>query len=187
MLPEGTTLVVVLDLNLSHDVFVLLYENEIRHGSEIVGFLGRELSRSNVDNQANFNFIASRQDDKILRAVVAVSKNNDGMINSIVYRYFGFDVYAFLTRYGNSNAPQPIIVALRDFHLVPLDSNRDLRCVLTDRSLYDSSIDFGRRMDKSTLPVSVHDIVRLNQEFEDLHDRMTRQQLEILLGDRIRH
>lgn len=188
MMPSGTTLVPAVDLNLDHDTFKLLYELSVKHKLPIIAFLGRKLSKSksNRDNQLNFMFVSRRKDDRIIRLVLSISKSDDGIVSSLVYRWFGFDVFSFRTRYGNPNIPEFKLQALKNLRFVQLENNRDLTCVLTGNSLVESSLDFERRIRKSSLPVSIHDIVRLNEELETLHDRYTEQELAVLLGDRIK-
>ena len=74
---------------------------------------------------------------------------------------------------------------LDGFLYKPLEKNTKLTCVITGKNLYQSSKDFERKYDKSSLPVTTHDIVRLNEEFGKLPEQYTREEIKNLLGNRI--
>jgi len=75
-------------------------------------------------------------------------------------------------------------MALNGFSYEQLLQNTSLVCVLTGQNLYTSSKWFERELEKSSLPVSIHDIIELNTKFEDLQENYTREQLEELVGNR---
>ena len=115
LIPEGRRLVIVLDENLEHGVFRDLYLNAIEHGDEIIGFLGREPNRNDDENRQNFQFIASRENDKIIRLVSSMPKSFGGVVGSLVYNWFGFDVYTFLPKFGPPNPKASELKALNVF------------------------------------------------------------------------
>lgn len=113
MMPDGVELVPVIDLNLEHEVFVQLYELALLEKCSIVGFMGRKLSKNNLDNQLNFEFLHSRKDDAVVRFALSIAKSNNGLLNTLVYLRYRFDACSFLTRYGNQNVSEDMISALK--------------------------------------------------------------------------
>jgi len=187
MIPNGCSFVAVLDENLKHQTFRSLYENCYNKGDEIICFLGRKPSRQkskNIKNKLNFNFILRREDDKILRLISFAPKSNAGIASSYVYQLFGIDVYSFMTRLGSENVPQFKLMALNGFRYELLLPTTSLICVLTGKNLYQSSKWFESEMEKSSLPVSVHTIIELNNNFKDFQEKHTREELEEIVGNR---
>ena len=183
-IPDGRKLVMVLDENLEHVTFRELYLNAIDHGDEIIGFLGREPDRNDDENRQNFQFISSRENDKIIRLVTSISKSFGGIVGSLVYNWFGFDVYTFLPKFGPPNPKASELKALNVFSFQPLRSNSNLTCVVRGTNLYNSSR-LSALENRSSVPVSVHDIVRLNMQLEALQDNYTRQLIEIIVRNSV--
>jgi len=175
----------VLDENLDHDTFMQLYLDAYEnYGDEIIGFLGRAPRENNDDNRLNYNFIADREKDKIIRLASFITKDMSGVAGSLVYHWFGYDVYSFITRFGNPNVSITSLRALNGFLFQPLTRNSNFRCVVTGNNLHESSRQFA--MDnKSSIPVSIHNIVRLNEEFDNIQDHYTRERIRNLLGDSV--
>ncbi len=180
MIPSGSSLVVVLDENLDHSVFKDLYFDAYKkHEDQVIGFLGREPSKKNEDNKLNFIFLGKRKNDRVIRLVSLMRKSMKGVVGSLVYHLLGLDVYSFAQRFGPPNIPLVKLEALRGFRYVPLTRNTNLTCVITGVNLYDSVRRFEARK-KSSLPVNVHNVVRLNEEFENIQRNHTRQELEAI-------
>lgn len=178
-IPHDRSVVFVLDENLEHSVFRDLYMDALNHNDEIIGFAGREPSRTDYDNKLNFQFVASREKDGIIRLASFVKKSFGGVVGSLVYHAFGFDLYSFMTRFGNPNSLPYEMKALAGFRYEPLVAGTEKTCVVTGMNLFHSSKRFEGQ-NKSSLPVSVHDIVRLNEEFEQLHENYTRDRLRAI-------
>lgn len=188
IIPKGKSFVAELDENLNHFTFRNLYLECYRNNDEIIAFFGRKPRKSDskqIHNRLNFAFISARKDDKILRLTSFASKSINGAVSSLIYNISGFDVYSFLTRRGSPNIPDYELNALNGFLYEPLTEDTTLICPITGKSLYDSSKEFEEKLDKSSLPVSVHDIVRLNELLDVLHENYTREQLLEILGNRI--
>lgn len=181
-IPKDKTLVMVLDENLPNLVFKTLYIEALKHRDKIIGFYGREPKETNEDNKLNFQFIGSRERDKIIRLTSFTRKRFGKFASSLIYHLFGFDVYSFLTRFGPPNKPTLELFALNGFTYQQLTTNTNLVCVVTGYNLYTSSKRFEKDK-KSSVPVSVHDIVNLNKEFEFIQDRYSRKELEALVKD----
>jgi len=115
------------------------------------------------------------------------TKSNEGLTSAYVYHLFGFDVYSYMTRLGSQNIPEYKLFALNEFRYEQLNSQTTLSCVLTGKNLYNSSKWFERELDKSSLPVSVHDIIQLNSKLENLQEEHTREELEEIVGNRFYH
>jgi len=187
MIPKGSSFVSALDENLPHFTFRSLYLDCYEKGDEIISFLGREPSKQNsknLKNKLNFQFILRRKDDKIIRLTSFTRKSIDGFASSYVYNLFGLDVYSFMTRLGDQDIPEIKLKALNGFKYEILSENTTLICVLTGMNLYHFSKKFESEIEKSSLPVSVHAIATLNNEFEILHEKYTREQLEKIIGNR---
>ena len=185
-LPAGIELAPVLDLNLKHETFIGLYELALREKCEVICFMGRNPSRTNRDNKLNFEFIRSRAEDRVVRAALSINKSNNGLLNTLVFLRYRFDVCSFLTRYGNQNIVDYKLSAVKDSDIVKVEDNPDLRCVVRGGSLHDSCVYFGREMNKSSLPVQIHDVVVTNELLERAHDTFTEEQLAALLSERLR-
>jgi len=148
--------------------------------------MGREPSKKNslnLKNKLNFQFISRRSNDQLIRLTSFTPKSIDNVASAYVYNLFGFDVYSSLTRRGNQNIPQRELRALNGFKFEPLVPNTSLICVLTGENLYKSSKNFERKIAKSSLPLSVHAIVKLNETLEILHEKYTRLELEQIIGN----
>jgi hypothetical protein len=182
LIPADKTLVMVLDESLPNLTFKTLYIEALRHRDKIIGFFGREPKETNEDNKLNFQFIGSRERDRIIRFTSFTRKRFGKFTSSLVYHLFGFDAYSFLTRFGPPNKPLPELFALNGFTFEQLTSNTSLVCVVTGSNLHTSSKRFESEK-KSSVPVSVHDIVNLNEEFEFIQNRYTREELELLVKD----
>jgi hypothetical protein len=183
-LPQDRSLMIVLDETFSPVIFQALYLNAYNHGDQMIGFLGREPKRDNNNIRLNLLFLKSRNNDKIIRLVSFTNKGFRGIVSSLIFHLFGFDVYSFWTRFGNQNRSPTELNVLNEFSYQPLTQTSNFVCAVTGTSLYTSS----RRMEaqgKSSVPVSIHNIVRLNQLFEVIQDRYTRSQLELMAGSRV--
>jgi len=176
-----------LDENMSHNAFRTLYLECIDKGDEIISFFGRKpsTSKKQIHNQLNFTFIAGRPNDKILRLTSFTSKAVDSAVSSLIYNWYSLDVYSFMTRRGNQDIDEYEMRVLDGFYYKPLLKNTNLVCPITGKNLYQSSKDFERKFDKSSIPVTTHDIVRLNEQFEVLHEKYSREEIQEILGDRI--
>lgn len=186
LIPQGRSYTAVLDENMTHSVFRKLYLNCLKHDDELISFAGRVPSgkkSKNIKNKLNFQFIARRKTDKIIRMTSFASKSINGVASSYVYHLFGFDVYSFMTRQGNQNIPKFELKSLDKFKFVPLTNTTKLRCVLTGMNLYASSKHFEKTLEKSSLPISVHVILELNKLLEDLQEKYSREELETIIGN----
>jgi len=181
-IPQDSTLVMVLDENLPNLTFKTLYIDALKHGDKIIGFFGREPKITNEDNKLNFQFIGSRERDRIIRLTSFTKKRFGKFSGSLIYHLFGFDAYSFLTRFGPPNKSPVELLALNGFTYEQLTSNTNLKCVVTGSNLFTSSKRFEKEK-KSSVPVSIHDIVQLNEEFELIQNRYNRKELEILVKD----
>ena len=172
---------------MSHNAFRTLYLECINKGDEIISFFGRKpsTSKKQIHNQLNFTFIAGRPNDKILRLTSFTSKAVDSAVSSLIYNWYSLDVYSFMTRRGNQDIDEYEMRVLDGFYYKPLLKNTNLVCPITGKNLYQSSKDFERKFDKSSIPVTTHDIVRLNEQFEVLHEKYSREEIQEILGDRI--
>ncbi len=182
LIPQGRSLMIVIDEGLSPIVFQQLYLNAYNNGDEIVGFLGREPSKNNNNIRLNLGFIKTRNKDKIIRLVSFTNKKFGNIVSSLVFHLFGFDVYSFWTRRGNPNKPLTELSVLNGFSFQPLTNASNFVCVITGISLYESA----RRLavdEKSSVPISIYNIRKLNELFEVLQDRFTRPELELIAGD----
>ena len=185
LIPNDRTLVIVLDEKLVHTTFKTLYLDAYgKHGDEIIGFLGREPSKTNRNNKLNLQFISSRENDKIIRLVSSTRRTINIVVSSLIYHLFGFDIYSFSTRLGPPNVPITDLKILNGFTYELLTSDTKLTCVATGMNIFTSSRRFALA-NKSSVPVSVHDIVRLNEQFEDIQETHTRQDLLVIAGSRM--
>lgn len=182
LIPQGNSLVMVIDENLPNFTFKSLYIEALKHRDKVVGFFGREPKITNEDNKLNFQFIASRERDRIIRLTSFTKKRFGKLSSSLLYHLFGFDAYSFLTRFGPPNKPITELFALNGFTYELLDKNTSLVCAVTGSNLFTSVKQFEAE-EKSSLPASVHDIIRLNEVFEILQNRYTRKELELLVKD----
>jgi len=188
LIPKGRTFVAQLDENMSHATFRALYlECYRKHKDKIICFFGRKPTKKSkkIHNKLNFLFISARKKDRIIRLISFTPKSIGGVVSSLVYNFFGFDVYSFLTIRWNQNIPIFELKALEGFTFVPLTKDTSLVCPLTGKNLYIASKEFEKELEKSSLPVSVHDIVRLNEKLKVLHKTHTREKLKEFLKDRV--
>ena len=186
LIPKGK-FIAVLDENLPHNSFTTLYKECIVKKDEIISFFGRSPSKSETqtNNNLNFMFLASNHDDKILRLTSFIQKTDDGLTRSLIYNYLGLDAYSFMTRRGNPNIVDYKMKVLDGFFYKPLQNNTTLICPITGKNLYKSSKYFEIEHKKSSLPVTIHDIVMLNDQFEKLPERYTKNDIEKILENRI--
>jgi hypothetical protein len=186
LIPKGK-FVASLDENMSHNSFKTLYNECIAKEDEVISFFGRIPSKSKkqIHNQLNFTFLANHPNDKILRLVSFTSKAVDSAVLSLLYNYFGLDTYSFMTRRGPQDIDDYEMKVLDGFFYKPLHKNTTLICPITGKNLYESFKDFEQKFDKSSIPVTTHDIVRLNEQFEKLSEQYTREEIKEILGDRI--
>ena len=186
LIPKGK-FVASLDENMPHNSFKTLYQECIAKEDEVISFFGRIPSKSKkqINNQLNFGFLASHPNDKILRLVSFTSKAVDSAVLSLIYNYFGLDAYSFMTRRGPQDIDDYEMRVLDGFFYKPLQKNTTLVCPITGNNLYQSSKDFEQKYDKSSIPVTTHDIVRLNEEFKIIHEKYTLEDLKKILDVRI--
>ncbi len=164
-----------------------MYNECLTNKDEIISFFGRIPSKSKkqINNQLNFGFLASHPDDKILRFVSFTLKALDGAVLSLAFNYFGLDAYSFMTRRGRQDIDDYEMRVLDGFFYKILQKNTTLICSITGKNLYESSKEFKQKYDKSSIPVTIHDIVRLNEQFEKLFEQYSREEIKELLEDRI--
>jgi hypothetical protein len=183
LIPKDRTLMFVLDEKLNPTVFEKLYLDAYEnHKDEIIGFLGRAPNVNNNKIRRNLVFIKSRDSDKIVRLVSATNRWFGGIVSSLIFHLFGFDLYSFRKGAWKENMPIEELRVLSEFSSEPLTSTSDFVCVVTGMPLYISAL-MMNAVGKSYVPVSIHNIVRLNQLFEILQERYTRPQLELVVGN----
>ncbi len=186
LIPEDR-FVASLDENMYHDSFRTLYQECIAKQDQIISFFGRVPSKNKkqINNQSNFAFLVAHPDDQILRLASFIQKSITGVVSSLVYNYFGIDAYSFWTREGPQNTRNYQMRALDGFRYKLLEKDTTLICPITEKNLYESAIYFKNKYNKSSIPLAIHDIVRLNERFEKLPERYTREEIREILGDRI--
>ena len=92
------------------------------------------------------------------------------------------DAMSFMTKRGNPNYRNFVPKALHKWKYRPLLPDTSLRCVITNQNLFDAAREFrfvgkssdggyNASYDGSTIPISVHDVVRLNQQLPTLHEQ----------------
>lgn len=186
LVPDGK-FVACIDENMSHNSFKTLYRECLSKNDKIISFFGRIPSRSKkqVHNKLNFGFLANQSNDEVLRMVSFTSKALDGAVLSLIYNYFGIDAYSFMTRRGPQDINEYEMRVLDGFFYKPLNKNTTFVCPITGKNLYQSSKDFEKKYEKSSIPVTTHDIVSLNNQFEKLQEQYTREKIQEILADRI--
>lgn len=187
LVPKHCKFVAQIDENINHTVFREIYRNcyEIKH-DELICFFGRKPSRTQRYNRFNFNFIRSRRLDKIIRFTSSTAKANQGVTSSLVYYYYGFDVFSILARTWNPDMPEELeLEALDGIVFEPLTKHTKLICPLRNESLYDSSKYFKEKNNRESLPISVYNVYHLNQLFRNLHKIFSANDLRNILADRI--
>ena len=180
--------VVSLDENIDNEEFKFIYEDCLEHNDEIITFFGRRISenKNNLDNSLNFIFLSKRKNDKILRITSMISRTNKGkMVNSLNYQRVGLDAYSFITNRGNRNVVDYKLVALDGIKYETLLHDTHLICTIKkELKLYESSQYFRMHFKQSSIPVSTHDIIRLNEKFQVLHKEYTRESLNEILDNK---
>ena len=186
-----------LDENMVNRYFKTVYRDCLEKGDEMISFFGRKpSSKTSKHNMFNFTFLRSQKYDKMIRVVSSIQKSTDGLVNSLLYKWYEMDVISFMTNKGDPHYRGFVPKALDMWKYNPLLQNTKLRCVITNQNLFDATKEFGsiensvggaydRFYNGSTVPISVHDIVRLNQQLSTLHEQYTQKQLRKILGDRI--
>ncbi|MEX0862172.1 hypothetical protein [Nitrosopumilus sp.] len=183
LIPKECKIVPVIDENLNHSIFKLLYSNSLGRGLEIIGFFGREPKATNEDNKLNLQYISSREGDQIIRLVSSIKKSFGGVVSSLVYHQYGFDTYSFITRFGNPNIPVIELKALHQFHFKPLTYSSGLTCVITKNNLH-TVANIYLKQNRSSVPISIHDIRKLNEEFATLHEKYSKEELEQIIKEK---
>lgn len=186
LIPKGM-FVASLDESMPYNSFKTLYNECIIQEDQVISFFGRIPSKSKkqIHNRLNFGFLAAHPNDKILRLASFTSKAKDGVVLSLMYNYFGLDAYSFMTRRGPQDVDEYEMKVLDGFFYKPLKKDTTLICSITGKNLYESSKYFEKKFNKSSIPVTTHDIVRLNEQFEVLPEQYTRVEIQEILGDRI--
>lgn len=161
--------IAAVDENMKSNKFIRLYAESIKQKDDIIAFFGRNPNKRIKKNARNFDFIKMNLDNKILRLSLCTEKEINGVVGSLVHHLYGIDVIALRTRLGNPNIIQSQIKALYDFNYKPLLSSSRLRCYITGEPLYESTQYFAKKFKKSTVPATTHAIVRLNEQFQNLH------------------
>ncbi|MBL4654097.1 MAG: hypothetical protein JKY53_14730 [Flavobacteriales bacterium] len=184
LVPKERRLIPVLDENLDHSTFKSLYSSAMSRGVEIIGFLGREPRATNEDNKLNLQYISSRGDDQIIRLVSSIKKSFGGIVSSLIYHIHGFDTYSFITRFGNPNIPVIELKALNIFHFKPLTYSSGLTCVVTKKNLHTSANQY-LKVKRSSVPISIHDILKLNEEFAKIAEKYSKEQLEEIIKEKV--
>ena len=179
--------VATVDENVNPIHFSSIYEDSIRRGDELISFFGRRprITSSKKITSAHLNliFLENREGDKILRLSSGTPKSINGVVSSVAYCLSGIDTFAFATRRGSPNVAEYKLMALDEFYYMQLLSNTKLVCVITGKNLYESSRQFQRKYKSSSIPVSTHDIVRLNEKLRHLHE-LRPEQLESIISKR---
>lgn len=183
-IPKNKYLMPILDEKLSHFNFEKLYVMTYRLGYDIIGFLGRTPTRLNKNIRLNLKFLGSRDDDQFLRFTSFIEKSSKKISNPLLYHLFGFDIFSFRTSYGTPNISFSELTVCDQFKIVPLKSSSKLQCAVTNQNLYKIAKDYLQSK-KSTAPISIYNIVLLNEEFRILGKKYTRKQLEIIVSDRL--
>jgi len=184
LIPKDSKIVPVLDENLDNSIFKALYSNALSRGLEIIGFFGREPKPTNEDNKLNLQYISSREGDQVIRLVSSIKKSFGGIVSSLTYQIYGFDVYSFITRFGNPNIPVVELKALNGFYFEPLTYTSGLTCVVTKKNLRTAANQYLKEK-RSSVPVSIHDIRKLNEEFAKFPEKYSKEQLEKIVKEKI--
>ncbi len=155
----------VLDMNLNNEVFEDLYARALKK-LEIIGFVGRQISKTDTDNKKNFAFIASRDADKIVRIVFGIKKKtSQGKPNSCFYNRLGFDMYVFNVRRSRYHIDAPLEILSKN-RFVLLSKHPEIKWHADNtRMVSDTIYDYPNR---ETVPLSVHSFIELNEGFETL-------------------
>ncbi len=187
LIPKKCKFVAQIDENINHNIFRKIYLDcyEKEH-DELICFFGRKPSKTQRYNRFNFNFIRRRRKDKIIRFSSSTAKANEGVASSLVYYYYGFDVFSILVRKWNPDMPENLkLEALNGIVFEPLNKNTKLTCLLRNESLHDSSKHFKEKNNRESLPISAHTVYHLNHTLKDLHKIFSSDDLRKILGDRI--
>ncbi len=174
-----------LDENMDNKKFEFLYHDCLKHDDEIITFFGRRqsISKNNPDNELNFTFIRQHKNDKILRLTSMTVKVDNDLVSSLKHHWNGLDAYSFMTKKGNQNVADYLLKALNGFKYGLLLADTHLTCTIKkELNLYKSSQYFRKHFEQSSIPVSTHDIVRLNETFETLHKKYTEKSLGKILN-----
>ena len=180
--------VTALDENIKPMHFSRIYKDSIRRGDEVIAFFGRvpkfNMNKNETYSHVNFLFLKNHKEDKILRLASGIPKSISGVASSVVYCWVGIDAFSFATRRGNPNVADYKLMALNRFHYERLVPDTKLVCAITGKNLYDSSQYFQRKYKSSSVPVSTHNIVRLNQRIKRLHI-LRAEQLETIINNKV--
>jgi len=186
LVPKKCKFVAQIDENINHNIFRQIYLDCYKKNDDLICFFGRKPSRTQRHSRFNFNFIRRNREDKILRFSSSTAKANEGVASSLVYYYYGFDIFSILARTWNPNMPEDLeLEALNGIVFESLTKHTKLICPLTNQNLYDSSKYFKEKKNRESLPVSVHTVYSLNQTLKDLHKIFSSDDLKEILADRI--
>lgn len=182
----GKYLVPVLDENLKPEVFKELYLNSLGK-TPLICFLGRAISKKNLDNQRNYLFIRSRITDNIIRIVSDITKTiKNDIVKSLLYNWLGYDIASFTTRIGTYKFEKSELRIIKGFTYVPLSKNKDALCTLVQGNKLIQTVGTYEKLNRESIPCSIYSIIQLNTEYENLFEKLTSEEIKKLLEEEIK-
>lgn len=170
-------IIVFIDMNDLPLHFEEIYLHSIKQKNiSKVGFIFRIPSEKNIEN---FNFIAKRGDDEVLRIMVGLykrSKQLDDNLPSFFLYLLGFDAFSFRTipRYYNSKIDELATYMMGAYKLKQLEEFGDCDCKAhKGRNVYAVAEEYYKKK-LSSIPTSIHDILKINDEFKSIRERIDR-------------
>lgn len=185
-IPKGKLLVPVLDENLKPETFREIYELMLDK-TPLMGFFGRDVSKTNIDNKRNYLYIRSRKSDDIIRIVSDITKKTkSGVVKSLVYYWLGYDIFSFTTRTWTYFVEEQDLKIIKNLHYQRLSDNVDLPCKLRDKNKLIETVEEYRKTKRQSIPCSIFSMIQLNTELESISDRMTEEELKELISEEIK-
>ncbi len=188
-IPKKCHLVPILDERIPSESFKKLYFDVLKSNSGIIGFLGNTPNKSQKNIKINFDFIRSRDNDRVLRLASCIEKKAKGeVVNSLIYKLYGFDVFSFRTiankGFWKQKPKHSELTVFNRFKFTPLRRDMNLKCAVTNMNLYDV-VQKYKNSKYPSAPAAIYNIATLNKELKILHEKYTRKQLETIAQNRL--
>ncbi|MBI2498678.1 hypothetical protein HYV88_00375 [Candidatus Woesearchaeota archaeon] len=182
ILNENIDSVIYLDMNDLPTEFKELYLHYLKIGIKIICFIIRQPSEKNVEN---YNFIAGRPEDNILRLATQLTKRSiiaQDKALSIFYYILGFDGFAFRggQRPSYNTAVENLAIYRRGaYKFESIESFDSCSCKSHKGSIpYDKAIEYHEQK-KSSIPSSLHDHIELNEDFAEIRRKIIEGEIKI--------
>lgn len=181
LINENLNSIVYIDMGDTPTHFREIYKKCIDAGINLICFIIRMPSKRNLEN---YNFIAKRVDDNVIRIAAQLPKRssivNDRSL-SFFYYFLGFDGFAYR---GGSKPYDTTIEKLSiyrkgAYRFDPISEFKECKCKShKGETPYNKASEY-HDLKKASIPSSIHDHIEINRDFSKLRNKLISKEIDV--------